>query len=464
MGSDNHAAQSGPFGQRLPRRRLLSLAGSAALASFIRLPAAERASAQSSQADRSVRHVLPNGLTVLVDERRTAETVALQLTNRDGARNDVDLPGISVLTSRMMFQGTARRPSETDLQRAAAAVGGSFSRGTATELSSFSSVVPSREVEVAFDLLSDVALNALLAPDALARQKQIAFQEIAQRRATPNSYSDELFTSAIFEGHPAATPVLGTTESIASITPETIAAWRDAMWTASRLVLTIVGRVAVQDAIAAAERYFGALPAGTPAEVADASPTPPEGPREVSGVAGQAQAVFRVGFLAPSLLEPDRYPMQVLNGIMTGTSGRLYGELRRAQGLAYVAGSGYSALSDTGAWFATAGVDPQNVDQAIDIVRAQIEELRAEPPTDDETSLQQNGIAGRQILADEANSARASRLASRELLGTEPTEEYVRRIRAVTPEDVLRVAQTYFDPDRSLVVVVGPDMSGGAAQ
>src|SRR5205085_6091175 len=127
-----------------------------------------------------------------------------------------------------------------------------------------------------------------------------------------------------------------------------------------------------------------------------------------------------VGFLAPSLLEADRYPMAVLNAIMTGSSGRLFRGLRSDRGLAYVAGSGYSPLTDVGAWFATAGVDPQNVDAALEVVQTEIARVRDEEPSADETARRQGEIAGRQILADETNSARSGRLASQQLLGTPP--------------------------------------------
>ncbi len=462
--SSNHDSElQNILGQRLPRRRLLLLAGSASAAALLRFPTDGLAQTQGTPAQsQRIRNVLPNGLVVLIDERRTADTIAMELTARDGSRDDSEHPGISVMTSRMMFQGTPRRPSETALQRAASAVGGSLSRGTSTEMSSFTSVVPSREADTAFDLVADVALNALLDEDALSRQKQIALQELAQRRASPNSYIDELFQTHIFAGHPAATPVLGTTETINALTTDAIAAWRRQMWTAPNLVLTITGRIRPDDALAAAQRYFGGLPSGAKNNPTSSVTIVEPAAREIRGTAGQQQVVFRVGFVAPSVLDPDRYPMTVLNSIMTGSSGRLFRELRSARGLAYVAGSGYTGLTDTGAWFATAGVDPQNVEAALEVVYEQIARMRDEAPTAEETARRQGEIAGRQILADETNSARASRLASQELLGTPPTEEYVRRIRAVTPADVQRVAQTYFDPDKALLVVVGPDLTSGA--
>src|SRR5690349_6026716 len=102
-GSEFHSLSPGGEGwgeranNRLSRRRLLVLTGSAAIASLIGFPG-KNAAAQTPD-DRVVRRVLSNGLVVLVDARQTADTVAVQLTARDGSRNDPDLPGISVLTS-----------------------------------------------------------------------------------------------------------------------------------------------------------------------------------------------------------------------------------------------------------------------------------------------------------------------------------------------------------------------------
>src|SRR5262245_44593613 len=106
----------------LPRRRVLTLAATGAAASL--LAPAGRSEAQSAQ---PVREVLPNGLTVIVEERPTAAVVALNLTVLAGSRDDGDTPGITLLTSRAMLAGTSRRPSNSELVRTAALVGGTVS-------------------------------------------------------------------------------------------------------------------------------------------------------------------------------------------------------------------------------------------------------------------------------------------------------------------------------------------------
>lgn len=408
------------------------------------------------------REVLPNGLIVLVDERPGADTLAFQLNARAGSRDDGPAPGITALTSRLMFQGTRRRPSEADLQRAAAAVGGSVSRGTGNELSDFLALLPADEAGLGFDLLADLVVEPLLADDAFARQVQIATQELSRQRSDPGSLLGDLYQSHVFAGHPLAAPLLGTAESLAALSPEALRDHRRRFWGASNLVLAVAGRISAAEAAGRARDAFGALPAGAPNVRPAQTPAGPAG-GTVGESAGQQQAQFRLGFLAPDLGSDDRFAFRVLNALTAGASGRLFESVRNARGLAYSATSSYSAYSDAGTWFASAGVDPQNLEPALEAVWAEVQRLAAAPPDAAEVALRVGQLAGQQILSGESNTARASRLIAQEVLGVEPQEELVRRLRQVGPEDVWRVARAYLLPGRSLLATIRPPEAPGGS-
>ncbi|MGH2355443.1 MAG: M16 family metallopeptidase [Chloroflexota bacterium] len=438
------------LGASFRRRRFLAVAPAAAA------PVLVRARAEAAPARALVREALPNGLLVIAEERRWADTVAMQLTARVGSRDDGDVPGINVITSRMMFQGTHRRPSESDLLRVAAQVGGTLSRGTGAEFSQFSSVVPAGEVDVAFDLLSDLALNPLLDQRWWERQRQVVLQDLARRRADPILLLGDRFQETMFAGHPAGTPVLGTPETVAAIAAERLRANHGQYWGGANLVLTVAGRIAPEDALARAERYFGGLPSREALVRQPASLPQRDGPESVYAGAGEQQAQLRLGFAAPSLGDAGQYALHVLNAMMAGVSGRFFRALRTERGLAYSAGAGYITLADTGAWYATAGVDPQSLDAALEVVRAEITRLREETPHADEVARAISRLAGQEIVAGEGNAARGARLALEEVVGIDSVEAFVHRIREVTPGDVRAVAETYLDLERALLVVVGP--------
>jgi predicted Zn-dependent peptidase len=445
----------------LSRRRLFGLALGGAAGAALRFPVG---AAAQEQRDPIGRVTLANGLMVVAEERKSADTVAVRLTARAGGRDTADLPGLALLTSRVMLQGTPRYPSETSLQRAAALVGGTFERGTTTEYSAITAVVPSFEADVGFDLVSDVVKNAALDEGALGRQKSIALQDLAQRRASPSGLIDELFTSTLFAGHPLAAPLVGTADSINAINRGALLGARDRLWGASNLALAIVGNIPVDTALGKARQFFDGLPPGTRNEREARRVETRSFPNPVRGQAGQQQAQFRVGVPAPPQRDPDSYPFYLLNSITAGSSGLLFRELRGARGLAYSAGSAYLPYQDAGAWFATAGVDPQNLDAAIDVTRAVIAVL----PTFRLTAGDIQGLVGQidglRALAEETNAARAERLAAEAILGIESTEELIRAVGSVTPGDVQRVAREYLRPERALTAIVTPPAGAAPAE
>ena len=148
--------------------------------------------------------------------------------------------------------------------------------------------------------------------------------------------------------------------------------------------------------------------------------------------------------------------------MMSGFSGRLLRDLRTNLGIAYTPSASFAPFSDAGIWFASAAVDPENLGQALDVTRGAIQEFSDVEAAATEVSDAIEAIAGTQILAGESSASTASQLAVQQTLGDVSVEEYVRRIRLVTPADVQRVAQTYLDPNHSLTAVVGPAADSGA--
>jgi predicted Zn-dependent peptidase len=434
----------------LTRRRLFSLtAAAAAMAAF---PTAQHSSAQT---EPLVQQTLVNGLTVIIQERPSADTVALQHTALAGVRDDGDQPGITVLTSRMLLSGTPRRPSDIDMKRAATLVGGTISRGTTSEVSSIAAVMPAESAELAFDLISDALVNPSLTALAFLTQQQLAIQGLSQRRSDPSVLIDDLFQQSLFASQPLGFAPLGTEASIESATLDEIAATRQRLFGAANAVLTITGRIRTNDALGLAEQYFGPLFSGTANVRVPTDAVQPQSPETVTGTAGQQQS-FRVGFVAPSLADTDRYAMDVLTGMMTGFSGRLVRELRTKRGISYTPSAAYIGYSDAGLWYATAVVDPDTLNEALDVTRSEIERIAAEQAGASEVADAADATAGQQVLATESNAEVAALLASQQILGDVSTEEYVRRIQAVTPADVQRVAGAYLDLDHSLTVLVGP--------
>jgi predicted Zn-dependent peptidase len=434
----------------LSRRRLLALAGGAAIAAAV-----ARRPGRVLGGAGIVRSTLGNGLLILVQARPSAGTAAVLHTTLAGVRDDGDAPGSTVLTSRMLLQGSPRFPSEIDVKRAITNLGGSIERGTTTEYSEISCVMPAGAVETAFDVISDVITNPLFSPDSFTGQQQVALSDLAQRRSSPGNVIADLFQQTLFAGQPLGFPPLGSEDSIAALTLETLQANRDRLWGAANTVLTIVGNVQPQNVLALAAEYFSGVAAGTANVRQPAVSTALASAQTVRATAGR-QVQFLVGFPAPSLREADRYPLAALTSIMGGFSGRLLRVLRSDLGLSFTPSATYTPFSDAGIWNASSAVDPDKLDQALDATRAQIQLLRDTSASSSEVADAIGAISGGEILESEANSSVARQLAVQQILGDVSNDEFVRRVQAVTADDIQRVAQTYLDLDHSLTTIVGP--------
>jgi predicted Zn-dependent peptidase len=411
-----------------------------------------------SAASEPVRQTLANGLIVIVQERPSADVAALQHTALAGFRDDGAIQGVTVLTSRMLLAGTDRRPSDIAMQTAANLAGGSLTRATTAEVSNIICAMPADSAELAFDLVSDAVANPLFSPSGFQSQQALALQGIAQRHTDPSLLMNDLYQQSIFAGQPLGFPPLGTAETVAAMSLDDIRSAYQRLFGAANGVVTVAGRIQAADAFRLANQYFGQIATGQANTRQATQVHAPATPEVVQGTAGQHQ-IFRVGFLAADLRDPDRYPLAVLTGLMTGFSGRLVRELRTKRGLSYTPDAGYLPYSDAGAWYAEASVDPDNLNEALDITRAQIQQLLDETAGSSEVSDAIDAISGEEILANESNAAVANQLATQQILGDISTTEFVSRVQTVTPADVQRVAKKYLQLDHALTILVGPQAS-----
>jgi zinc protease len=168
-----------------------------------------------------------------------------------------------------------------------------------------------------------------------------------------------------------------------------------------------------------------------------------------------------IGCLAVARQDPDYYAARVANTVLGqfGMMGRLGEQVREQQGLAYYCGSSLDAELVSGVWYASAGVNPENVDQAVESILAEFARLGDELVAAEELADSQAYMTGVLPLTLETNEGVASTLINMERhgLGLDYLQRYNSLIYGVTPADVQRVAHRYLRPDNYTLVVAGPD-------
>ena len=174
-----------------------------------------------------------------------------------------------------------------------------------------------------------------------------------------------------------------------------------------------------------------------------------------------AQANVALGLPAFSRKDPDRYALIVLNTVLgRGMSSRLFKEVRERRGLAYSVGSGLDLNSDSGILAVSAGVSPENVREAVRVVLDELERLASEKVGDEELTKARDYSVGTLRLRLETPMALGQRAGENLLMlgEIEPIETVVAKLRAVTADDVLKVAQRLLRRERAALSVVGPDV------
>jgi zinc protease len=196
---------------------------------------------------------------------------------------------------------------------------------------------------------------------------------------------------------------------------------------------------------------------GSQADLALTNATPV---RETTEIAGKSQADLAVGITTVPRNHDDYYALDVSNLILgrLGLMGRLGAEVRDRQGLAYYAYSQIEPRTDGSLWAARAGVDPANVERALEATLAELRGLRDDRVSEQELRDAKNFLVGVLPLALETHDGVAAMLLAIEEfgLGLDYLERYPEIIASITREQVLQAARQHLDPDRVAIGIAGP--------
>jgi predicted Zn-dependent peptidase len=404
---------------------------------------------------------LGSGLRVVTTPMPTAQSVSVAVFVGAGSRGEGErIKGIAHFLEHMMFKGTPKRPTAIVVAEAIEGAGGVLNAYTAKELTCYWDHVPEDRLETGLEVLADMLHNSLLSQEEIDRERSVVQQEIKRTRDQPGAWAGELLGQAMYGDHPMGWSTAGTEDTVQAISRDDFQRWIGAWYGASNVVLSVAGNASHETVVNLASRYFADGRQGSAPPVASVDGAVPA--RRVIGESRPiAQANVALGLPALARKDPDRYALMVLNSVLgRGMSSRLFKEVRERRGLAYSVGSAVSRHSDTGMLGVSAGVSPENVSEAVRVILQELEKLAQEPVGDEELTKARDYTVGSFRLGLETPMALGQRAGeSLLMLGEiEPIEEVVARLRAVTAEDVMRVAQRLLHRDRAALSVVGPDV------
>ena len=403
-----------------------------------------------------VRDQFDNGLCLLTESMPDVRSVSFAAWLTRGSRHESTAhSGIAHFVEHMLFKGTARRSAE-DIAQEIDSLGGQLDAFTAKECASYYVKVLDEHLPRAVDVLADLLLHPAFDAGDIEREKKVVLEEIKMVEDTPDDLVHELFTQRFWSGHPLGRPILGVPATVDELDGATLRGYFGDVYTAKNLVIAAAGNVehaAVRDLVAQA---FGALPLnGEQVEI--------NAPTAVPGLLLRdkplEQCHICLGASGYPQQHDDRYVCYVLNIVLGGSmSSRLFQNIREKRGLAYAVSSGLVSYRDGGAFTIYAGCDTDAVREVIDLVVAELQDLRDRPISAEELQRAKDHLRGSLVLNLESTSSRMSHMARQEIyFGRQFTlDDTLRGVERVTSDDAQRVARDLFPPGGLAATVLGP--------
>jgi zinc protease len=365
--------------------------------------------------------------------------------------------GITRLTQNGMLKGAGGR-SAADISEALERMGARLRPFTSRDVSGFSLSAVRDDVPQAMDLFRTVLGSPDFPEEAVERERHRTLAEIASLRDDTMQFTLAEFFRLVFPGHAYGRPVLGTEEAVRGITTGALHAWHRRMYDPSRMVVSVVGDFEREAILRMLQETMGALPR-TDEPWGPVPPSPaPERSVRADLHKDVSQAVVVLGYAGPSVDSPDRYALDVWNGVMSGMGNRLFTRLRDERHLCYFTGAFVAPLARGGTIGAYVGTGPDQVGEATDALLEEIDRAVETLPTEEELRRAKNNLAGSYLIDMQSRMSWASTYARDEILGLgyEEALRYVDEVRKVTGEMARDAAARYVDPERMALAVLRP--------
>jgi len=401
--------------------------------------------AASIKAAGPIREVLPNGLTLLIQEHRSSDIVAVYLWVGTGVRYEKpDGLGYAHFQEHMLFKGTETfGPGYID--RAVEGQGGRSNAFTSFDYTTFQILVPSDGTRKAIELLEAMSFRSSFEPKEIDAERQVIFEEARIETDTPKSAIIRQLYGLVFPDHPYGRPVLGTPETMNAANRDKLKGFNQQYYTPENMVLVVVGPVDPKAIRAMVDATFGKRPKTGYAP----PPTPPLTP--LKGIVcktverPEQQAQFAIGWQAPSLSNPDSFALDLVATILGGSeSSRLPKTLRDGERLVSGISVSNSSMQLSGIFYVQAQLEAADVEKARARILEELARLQKDGPTEEEQKLAVTKAESEHAFAYETTDGVAAAYGITQLTGSLDDElRYVDRLRAVTREQIRDAARKY---------------------
>jgi predicted Zn-dependent peptidase len=342
------------------------------------------------------RKILANGMTILF-EKRNLPVVSIAIAVKTGGIHETEEEkGISHFIEHMLYKGTKKRTSKqiaSEIENR----GGQLNGFTDETITAYWCKLPSKHLDAGLDVLTDMIKNSLFDAKELEKERKVIFEEIKMRRDNPARYVLDKVHSFLYE-KPFGIDLIGTYESVGSITREKIISRFKEIYQPNNMVLCVVGDANFNKIVSFAEKNFkigeGMLPK---VEVHEKNELKIEKRKGID----QANIVF--AYHTPKIGEKNEYAALVLNTIMAdGMASRLFSEIREKRNLAYVIKGSIDINKNFSYSTIYAGTTPKNVDKVKKLILKEFQKVSKNLTKKELSKAKENHIGNIQISQEDS--------------------------------------------------------------
>lgn len=417
--------------------------------------------------DSIARRLLPNGMVALARENYSTPAVVVSGLLRVGSLDEpVELSGLSSFAAEGLMRGTESR-SFAQLNEEIESLGADVGTGGSRHTTDFGAKCLVDDLDRVLDILSDVLLHPSFPAVEVEKLRGEVLTFLEERDNSTGSVAGRRFQELAYTtGHPYGRPVEGDPPTVNAVQREDLVNFYRNCYGPQGGIVVLVGALEAEKALDKLQAALGNWQGCGPREQAPLPPAPPitETRRHFSPMPGKSQADIALGWQGLARSAPDYLDVALANLILGGFGmmGRLGKSVRDEQGLAYYVFSRLNAGLGPGPWIVRAGVNPQNVEVALEGIFRQIELIRDSLVTEEELDDAVSYLIGSLPLRLETNEGMAQQIMALELhaLGLDYLQRYPGLVRAITREQVQAAARAYLIPGTYALAIAGPSTEG----
>lgn len=402
---------------------------------------------------------LSNGLTLITVDLPHLDSVTSLVAVGAGSRYETkNINGISHFLEHMFFKGSAKYPSAEQIATLVDGIGAINNAATDKEITIYWIKSSSKHIELSTDILSSMIKESLFIDNEIEKEKGVIVEELRMLRDIPARIIWDLYETLQFGDQPLGWDLGGDEKTINSLKRDNFIKYLDSLYSPKNMALVYAGKLP-KNVETLAAKYFLDLPKRSQFNHTDYKKIKQKGARVNIFYKDTDQANLILGVEGYDRNHPKRYAATILSVILgEGMSSRLFLEIREKRGLAYHVACVLNPYKDTGSFAVYAGLKLEKIEEGLKVIVSELERVTEELVTDEELKKGKEMIRGRLALSCESTNFLAQYFGTKFVLDREieTFDQYLKKIEAVTRQDLQNVAKELFQREKFNLQVIAP--------